>query len=73
MDIAKIVQSDVNKVFFLWQSNSKPRVELICDITNSTWADGSANKLLLNDNVCCCKEVSKINHAGSNVLISPNK
>ena len=33
-------------------------------------ADALANKLLLNDNVCFSKEVSKMNCTGSNVLAS---
>jgi len=33
-------------------------------------ADALANKLLLNDNVCFWKEVSKMNRTGSNVLAS---
>jgi len=33
-------------------------------------ADALASKLMLNDNVCFWKEVSKMNHTGSNVLAS---
>ena len=33
-------------------------------------ADALADKLLLNDNVCFWKEVSKMNRTGSNVLAS---